>query len=416
MNYYALNDKICFSLEDIDIGDVSLEVVSEGVAKQQEGVIYFLQKGILGSLKRSYCISHSDMLKMKNEDISLIYGVKNIDEYIPNWILDKIARKEVMGININHPRFVDSIDKVRKKGITLHILGLGDVGGTFLTGLRLLADKDIDKIGIYDLDDNRIKRWVMEAGQIFEPFSKKSYPRVEGIRKDELFDCDMFVFCASLGVPKVGNEKKDVRMVQYEGNSRILNIYGKMARESNFKGLFAVVSDPVDMLCKSLYISSNTSDDGEVDYLGLSADQIKGYGLGVMNARASYYAMDDYPYYMEEGRAYGPHGKGLIIANSIYNYSSDVSDYLTIKTVTANLEIRNVGFKPYIAPALSSGALSILATIRGEWHYSTNSINGTFMGSLNRNISSGLEIERLELPEILQERINNTYNYLRDIN
>lgn len=416
MKFYALNDAICMSYHELEDSIPDIRVISEEETSMHQGIIYFLQRGKLGELKRYYCVSQSDMLSVDKEDISLLYTISNKNENTCKWIIDRINERKVMGVNIDHPRFMDCLNEGEEAGLTVHLLGLGDVGGTLLTGLRLLGDRDIDTIGIYDLDDNRINRWVMEAGQIYAPMTERGFPNVVGIDKDNLFDCDIFIFCASVGVPKVGEEGKDVRLVQYEGNSRILNIYGRMAREADFKGLFAVVSDPVDMLCKSLYLSSNTSDDGELDYCGLAADQIKGYGLGVMNARAAYYARENYPYYLRHGRAYGPHGKGLIIADSIDNYNDEISNDLTWKATNANIDVRSAGFKPYIAPALSSGALAILGTIRGEWHYSTNYINGVFMGSLNRNNASGLEFERRELPELLKQRINSTYKYLEDIN
>ena len=68
------------------------------------------------------------------------------------------------------------------------------------------------------------------------------------LEQDELFDCDMFVFCASKpGVPPVG-AAGDVRMAQLEANSQLVGIYADMAVKAGFGGIFAVVSDPVDPL------------------------------------------------------------------------------------------------------------------------------------------------------------------------
>ena len=82
-----------------------------------------------------------------------------------------------------------------------------------------------------------------------------------------------------------------------------------------------------------------------------------------MNARAMYYARRDprFASYLTEGRAFGPHGEGLIIANSIRHYDDRLSRELTELTKHANLEMREMGYKPYVAPALSSGALSLLS-------------------------------------------------------
>ena len=40
----------------------------------------------------------------------------------------------------------------------------------------------------------------------------------------------------------------EVRMAQYEANREILSVYGRQAADCGFKGLFGVVSDPVDLL------------------------------------------------------------------------------------------------------------------------------------------------------------------------
>ena len=57
-----------------------------------------------------------------------------------------------------------------------------------------------------------------------------------------------------------------------------------------------------------------------------------------MNARAAYYARQDsrFSVYLEEGRAFGPHGKDLVIANSILpeHYDESLSEELTDLTVS----------------------------------------------------------------------------------
>ena len=136
-----------------------------------------------------------------------------------------------------------------------------------------------------------------------------------------------------------------------------------------------------------------------------------------MNGRAVYYASKNplTASYDAEGRAFGPHGQGLIIANSIENYDEKLSEYLTEKTLGANLEVRAVGYKPFIAPALSSGALSIIATIKGNWHYSATYIGGAYMGAKNRLTPSGTELERLNLPVELERKLEETFERLADI-
>ena len=105
----------------------------------------------------------------------------------------------------------------------------------------------------------------------------------------------------------------------------------------------------------------------------------------------------------------------LVVANSIARYDDALSRELTDKVAHANLEMRALGFKPFVAPALSSGALSVLAALRGEWHCSSVYMDGIFMGCKNRDAQNGVEIERLPLPEALVSRIRETAARLRQV-
>lgn len=301
----------------------------------------------------------------------------------------------------------------------INILALGDVGRTVLLGLKLLGGDVISSIGICDLSAENLQRIEMEMNQIAYPFAEAAdaacdgfgsfcgvLPGVEIIEEAQLFDCDVFVFCASKGVPPLGSQG-DVRMAQLEANRELIARYGKMAAEADFKGLAAVVSDPVDPLCKAF-----------LDASGLMLSQVQGYGLGVMNARALYFAGKDerMAHFKEEGRVFGPHGEDLVIADSVEHYNDVLSKELTALTVNANVKVRDLGFKPYIAPAISSAAISILLTLRGAWHYSSlylgDKNTGAFLGLKNRMTEAGPVYEDLPLPEALYARIKNAYEHL----
>lgn len=300
----------------------------------------------------------------------------------------------------------------------VHILAIGDVGSTLLTGLKLLGGDVISTIGICDLSDQITARWEFEMGQINLPWNYNAFPDVEVVKPENLFDCDVFVFVASKGIPPVGSQVKDVRMAQFENNAAIVKTYARMARKANFQGLWCAVSDPVDPLAKTAYLESNKDEEGNWDGKGLRPEQVQGYGLGVMNARAAYFAKKDEKLssFLTEGRSFGPHGTGLFIANSIENYNEDISQELTHKTVTANLVMREIGFKPYVAPALSSGALSILLTLRGEWHCGSVFLDGIFMGCKNRYTPAGVETELLpHIPDPLFAHIQEAADHLKTI-
>ena len=321
----------------------------------------------------------------------------------------------VRAVNMGHPRWEELLEPFCLPGsCRVNLLALGDVGSTLAMGLRLLGGHTILDIGLCDLRENVPERWEFELGQIGIPG-----PGVKVVRPEELFDCDVFLFCASRFVPDTAVKSGDVRMAQYALNRPLVASYARMAREAGFKGMFCVVSDPVDPLCRAALLESNKNEAGELDCKGLFPHQVRGFGLGVMHARARYYADRDprFEEYLRTGRAYGPHGEGLVIANSVEpdRYDGTLSRELTERTKHANLEMRAMGFKPYVAPALSSGALSLLDCLRGQWHFSSTYLDGVFMGARNRLGALGIELERLPLPEDLLERIRGTMDELRRI-
>ena len=74
----------------------------------------------------------------------------------------------------------------------VHILAIGDVGSTLLTGLKLLGGDVISTIGICDLSDQITARWEFEMGQINLPWDYNAFPDVEVVKPENLFDCDVF--------------------------------------------------------------------------------------------------------------------------------------------------------------------------------------------------------------------------------
>ena len=325
----------------------------------------------------------------------------------------------VTAVNISRPGWEQMLNWAPRAGKKrVNILAIGDVGSTLLTGLKLLGGDVISSIGICDLSEQITARWEFEMGQVSLPWNYDVFPEVEVVAPENLFDCDMFVFVASKGIPPVGSQVKDVRMAQFEANAGIVKHYARMARDKGFQGLWCAVSDPVDPLAKTAYLESNRDENGAWDGRGLRPEQVQGFGLGVMNARAAYFAKRDpkLASFLAEGRSYGPHGTGLWIANSIDRYDEDLSQELTRLTVTANLKMREIGFKPYVAPALSSGALSLLLTLRGEWHCGSVFLDGVYMGVKNRYTPAGVETELLpHIPDQLLGHIREAADHLKTI-
>jgi len=298
-------------------------------------------------------------------------------------------------------RLNGSEGKTRKK-YHVTLMGLGDVGSTLAMGLKLLGGDCIASLNIWDINPKQAKRWEIELNQILiNPEIK-----VNSIERDALFDGDVFLFCASKFVPPVGAVVDDVRMMQLSANAELVQEYVMLAAKKMYKGLLCIVSDPVDLLCKVAFETSLSQ--GKA---ALKPEQIRGYGLGVMYARAAYYGGERF----KEGRVFGPHGKDLVVANAIDRYDDAFSRTLTEKVVNANLAVRDLGYKPYVAPALSSGAYSIINTLMGRWHDSAVFLGGHYFGCRNRLTSYGIEIENVYPDTLLYERIATAYERLGEL-
>lgn len=308
--------------------------------------------------------------------------------------------------------------------LRINILAMGDVGGTLALAMKLTGADVVSEIGICDLNETALARWEQELGQIALPKDPDHFPQIIPVSMEELFSCDAFVFCASAGVPDLKQTDVDVRMAQLEKNRAIIRGYAERAAAEGFAGEFFVVSDPVDPLCAAALGG------------GLVPQGVQGFGLGVMNGRAAYYARREERFadYLQDGRVFGPHGEDLVVANSLSHYDEEKALQLTGLTTGANIRIRQLGYKPYIAPAVTSGALSILENLRGEWHYSSawfgpvpvpgeseggpesaGGAGGAFLGMRCRRCRDGLLIEDRPLDERLFARIETAYRKLEEI-
>ncbi|MDE6935275.1 MAG: lactate dehydrogenase [Oscillospiraceae bacterium] len=403
MQYSLYKNRVICGLVDLP-GQPLAELPDEG-----EILFLFRRPPLTG--RETFAVTHPSQLTA-DEGPEVLTTAQPSRE-VPADLARAIAQKRVRAVNAAHPRWEELLDlPPRGDKVRVNLLALGDVGSTLAMGLKLLGGDVISTLGLCDVRENVPQRWEFELGQIAVPF-----PRVKIVKPEDVFGCDVFLFCASRFVPDTAVKDGDVRMAQYELNRPLAASYGRMAREAGFKGMFCVVSDPVDPLCRAALLESNRNENGELDYKGLFPHQVRGFGLGVMNARARYYAEKDPRFvdFLIDGRTFGPHGEGLIVANSVSRYDDALSRELTEKTKHANLDMRQLGYKPYVAPALSSGALSLLGCLRGAWHCSSTYLDGVFMGAQNRVAPNGPQLERLPLPGALLERIRETMEQLKQI-
>ncbi len=313
-------------------------------------------------------------------------------------------------------RVLEQYDRRMGEPKKINIVGLGNVGGTAAIALKLLGT-DLFEIGLFDFNEQLRLRYEGELNQILPLEDGTHLPRIVLDRPEQMFECDALLFTAARSVPDVGQENgADVRMMQYQANRTLLRDFARGAREADFAGLFAQVSDPVDQLSRAVFLMSNQNDRGALDWNGLLPEQVRGFGLGVMQARAVYCAEHLRVRY-QEVCSFGPHGKGLVVANAPNEgYDEALSLRLTQMAEEANLEIRKIGYKPYIAPGISSAAVSILRALRGEWHNAAVPIGGVYFGCNGRFGKNGPEILRQPLDIRLFRRIEASYQRLQEFN
>lgn len=423
MYYYELDGKPGFSTEKIDeCREITEHQCRSMLEIDPNNILLYIKKTDI-SKRISFSVTDASMIFEDIDDLEVIRNNRGqrIDvSSVPTWIVEKIEQRRVRYINISHKASLNILNMPQKGKWRVNIVGLGDIGSNLLIGLKLLGGDYISEIGVYSVKQNVMKRYEMELNQVYsideESPMHSGNPVVKTVEKENIMDCDMFVFCASSKVPPVGTEVEDVRTVQYDANREILTKYVRKTRDTKFKGIFAIVSDPVEMLCKAAYEISNKDADGNWDYNGMLPEQIQGFGLGVMYSRALYYANKDSQVkdFKRNGRAFGMHGNGLVICDDIHDYNEEKSVELTNKTVNANLMVRELGFKPYIAPALSSGAISIISRIAGKYNYSSVFIDEAYIGIKNRVLDSGIEIERIPMKDSLFQKIKDTHEMLKN--
>ncbi len=327
-----------------------------------------------------------------------------------------IARDGAAVLNTAFARAFPVWERFRRpktEGLRLTLVGLGDVGGAILTGLVLLGES-IAEIGVYDAYAPLMERYRLELNQVLPTRDGRTMPRIVPRSPETLFDCDVFLFAATAGVPPVGSAVADVRMAQLEANGRLVARYARQAREAGFSGLFCEISDPVDQLARRAFLESNRAADGTLDFAGLLPEQVQGFGLGVMAARARFAARErGLP--EEPVTVFGPHGRRLVAANDPgAGYDEALSQALTEAAATANLAVRELGFKPYIAPGLSSAAISILALLAGRYHHGAVALDGAYLGCRSRLTPRGLQLLRRPLHPRLFDRVAAAHQALRE--
>ncbi len=153
----------------------------------------------------------------------------------------------------------------------------------------------IESIGICDLNQKAVARWTAEMGQVSWPWDYDALPEVEPVAPEQLCSA---ATCSSSPPPRACRRwaatSGTCGWPSSSANRPLVEHFARQAREAGFRGLFAVLSRPggpaVQGGVSGLQPGARTA--------GGTAgacwpEQIQGFGLGVMNARAAYFAKQD---------------------------------------------------------------------------------------------------------------------------
>ncbi|MBI4916824.1 MAG: hypothetical protein HY825_13330 [Acidobacteria bacterium] len=270
-------------------------------------------------------------------------------------------------------------------GARVGLIGLGRVGGTAATALASLpfTRSGIRELLISDSDEPNERRWQLELESIAEWHGHTRLPRVRRASADELFaTCSAMILAAAAGVPPIGSSE-DVRLAQLAPNRGILQDALRRAREADFAGLFLVVSDPVEILAQAAFHDSNADAAGRFTGAGLAPERIAGLALAVMWARALACARERgwEAEVRRRGAPFGPHSTEVVVFDDVVRPDAERSACLTRAAREGNFRLRDLGYLPYVGPAVSSIALTLPPLLAGREVLASVALDGVFFGA-----------------------------------
>jgi len=272
----------------------------------------------------------------------------------------------------------------RTRELVVGISGLGRVGGLIASGLAA-ADASRTRIGtllLHDCDGDNLERMTQELASVASWRQHAPLPRVAAASLPEMMGrCDAFLFAAASAVPPLGTPG-DVRLPQFEPNRAALQAALGAAGAAEYAGLFFMVSDPVEPLAQAAFHDSNTLD-GRFTGLGLAPERVSGLALGIMwgRALAQAEALGAGARVARRGAAYGPHSLEVLAFDDPADPDAELSQAMTLAARSGNYRIRELGYIPFIGPALASVVLTLPNLLAGREVLASCFLDGVYFGA-----------------------------------
>lgn len=297
----------------------------------------------------------------------------------------------------------------RDRELVVGITGLGRVGGLAAGALSTVARRHsrIGTLLIHDADASNQERWRLELGSVACWGEPDALPQVEAVSLAEMFlRCDAVLFAAAAWVPPL-EATGDMRLPQFPGNRAILQEALQEAARADYSGLFLMVSDPVECLAQASFHDSNRDAEGAFTGLGLAPERIAGLALGVMWGRALCAARAEgrESGVRATGLPLGPHSTEVLVYDDPQSPDLALCRHMNDAARYGNLRVRELGYLPYVGPALSSIVLALPRLFAGKDILASSFLGGLYFGAPAR-LDWGLVPRPQRLGPVAQKEVH----------
>jgi len=314
-------------------------------------------------------------------------------------------------------RYLRAMAEPPRLNFTVGISGLGRVGGLAASALAAVstAASRIDTLLLHDADGDNLERLAQELASVASWRGGAPLPRIQTAGLPEMMQrSDAFLFAAASAVPPLGTQG-DVRLTQFAPNRAALAGALEAASEAEFSGLFLMVSDPVEVLAQTAFHDSNAVGGGAFQGHGLAPERVAGLALGVMwgRALAQAEARGQGERVAHRGVPFGPHSQEVLIFDDPEAPDADLCRVMTEAARSGNYRIRELGFLPYIGPALSSIVLTLPDLLAGREVLASSFVDGVYFGAPCR-LQWGLAPTRRRASEPVRRQVEDLHGLLKD--
>jgi len=309
-------------------------------------------------------------------------------------------------------RYLRAMAEPRKhQDFVVGISGLGRVGGLAASALAAM-DAVRTRIGtllVHDSAGENLERMRQELAAVASWRDAIALPAVEAATLPEMLRrCDAFVFAAASAVPPLGAEG-DVRLPQFGPNRQALQGALEAAAAADYTGLFFVISDPVELLAQCAFHDSNARGPG------LAPERVAGLALGINwgRALAQARAMGFGERVARKGVPYGPHSTDVLVFDDPAGPDPELCRAMTEAARSGNYRIRDLGYIPFIGPALSSIALTLPELLQGREVLGSTFVDGIYFGAPAR-LRWGIAPTRRQAAPAVREQVEALHGLVRE--